>query len=355
MKPEEIKRRVDKIDLELLALLEERLGLALRGRELGEGEGEPGPVGAEPVPATRLSLNLVQKEFSEAVLRQIAAESRRLQGEHRKLVAFQGEHGAYSELAARRLVPGGAYVPCREFLEVFEGVERGDFDLGVVPVENSLEGVVTGVNQLLVTTPLTVIAEARVAVHHCLLAVPGTDYRELRMVYSHPQALAQCRGFLSRNKLEPRPFYDTAGAARMLARENPSAAAAIASRLSAELFGLEVLKESIDDGPFNATRFLLLRRGGERVEGNKCSIIFAVAHEAGRLHRVIQLFAEADINLSRIASMPLRSELGNYVFFLDLEGSAEDPRVERVLAELRERTISYKFLGCYPADTAELV
>ncbi|MGD8762622.1 MAG: prephenate dehydratase, partial [Desulfobacteraceae bacterium] len=288
--------------------------------------------------------------FTKQLLKTIIDESKRLQQEDRQLVAFQGEHGAYGEVAARKLLPGGAYIPCLEFIDVFRGVEEGYLDLGVVPVENSLEGAVTQVNDLLTTTSLKVIGEVKVAVNHCLLATDVTDYREIRQVYSHPQALAQCREFLMRNKLEPRPYYDTAGAAKMLARENPKAAAAIASALSAELYNLEIIKEGIEDGPSNSTRFLLLSREPYADKGEKTSIIFATAHEAGRLFAVLQLFAEAGINLTRIASMPLRSDPDNYSFFLDFEGSDKDENVIRLLNQMQDLTISMKNLGSYPSD-----
>jgi prephenate dehydratase len=295
----------------------------------------------------------MERSFTKQLLKTIIDESRRLQEEDRQLVAFQGEHGAYGEVAARKLLPGGAYIPCLEFIDVFRGVEEGHLDLGVVPVENSLEGAVTQVNELLTTTNLKVIGEAKVAVNHCLLATDVTDYREIRQVYSHPQALAQCREFLIRNKLEPRPYYDTAGAAKMLARENPRAAAAIASALSAELYNLEIIKEGIQDGPSNSTRFLLLSREPYAEKGEKTSIIFATAHEAGRLFAVLQLFAEANINLTRIASMPLRSDPENYSFFLDFEGSCKDESVIRLLNQMEDLTISLKNLGSYPSDTSE--
>jgi prephenate dehydratase len=188
-------------------------------------------------------------------------------------------------------------------------------------------------------------------VNHCLLATDVTDYREIRQVYSHPQALAQCREFLMRNKLEPRPYYDTAGAAKMLARENPRAAAAIASALSAALYNLEIIKEGIEDGPSNSTRFLLLSREPYADKAEKTSIIFATAHEAGRLFAVLQLFANANVNLTRIASMPLRSDPDNYSFFLDFEGSDKDEIVIRLLNQMKDLTISLKNLGSYPSDT----
>jgi len=350
MKLDQIRRKIDKVDRELLVLLQERMGLALRSRKFKTAVGDPEREENLLARAERMNLDLVERSFTRQLLRTIIEESKRLQKEERQLVAFQGEHGAYGEVAARRLVPGGAFIPCMEFVDVFRGVEEGYLDLGVVPVENSLEGAVTQVNDLLTTTNLKVIGEAKVSVKHCLLATEATDYREIRLVYSHPQALAQCREFLLRNKLEPRPFYDTAGAAKMLARENPKAAAAIASSLSAELYDLEIIKEGIEDGPANTTRFLLLSRDPYTAGGDKTSIIFATAHEAGRLFKVLSLFAEANINLTRIASMPLRSDPGNYAFFLDFEGSDRDQAVTEVLDQMEDLTICMKNLGSYPAD-----
>jgi prephenate dehydratase/chorismate mutase len=350
MKLEDIRRKIDKIDRELLVLLQERMGLALRTKKFKEGVTDSTREEELLARVDRLNLDLVERHFTHQLLKTIINESKRLQQEDRKLVAFQGEHGAYGEVASRRLVPAGAYIPCMEFIDVFRGVEEGDFDLGVVPVENSLEGAVTQVNDLLTTTNLNVIGEAKVKVNHCLLATEDTDYREIRLVYSHPQALAQCRGFLMRNKLEPRPFYDTAGAAKMLARENPRAAAAIASALSAELYDLTIVKEGIEDGPSNTTRFLLLSRDPYIDGGDKTSIIFATAHEAGRLFGVLRLFADAGINLTRIASMPLRSDPDNYCFFLDFEGSPRLEKVAKVLENMAGLTIDLKNLGSYPAD-----
>ena len=351
MKLKEIRGKIDKIDRELLVLLQERMGLALRSKKFKDSVSDPAREEALLARAERLSLDLVERSFTRQLLKTIIEESKRLQEEERKLVAFQGEHGAYGEVASRSLVPAGAYIPCMEFIDVFRGVEEGYFDLGVVPVENSLEGAVTQVNDLLTTTDLKVIGEAKLPVTHCLLAIEDTDYREIRVVYSHPQALAQCRGFLMRNHLEPRPFYDTAGAAKMLARENPKAAAAIASSLCAELYDLEILKESIEDGPSNTTRFLLLAREAYDNGGDKTSIIFATRHEAGQLFAVLRLFAEANINLTRIASMPLRSDPSNYCFFLDFEGSQKEEKVTNVLEQMKDMTISMKNLGSYPADS----
>jgi len=353
MKLNDISLKINKIDRELLVLLQERMGLALRSKKFQKTVDDAQSEENVLERVNRMNLDLIKSSFSRQLLETIIKESKRLQDEDRRLVAFQGEHGAYGEVASRRLVPAGAYIPCLEFIDVFKGVEDGHLDLGVVPVENSLEGAVTQVNDLLTTTELKVIGEVKVAVNHCLLATEATDYREIRVVYSHPQALAQCRDFLMRNKLEPRPYYDTAGAAKMLARENPKAAAAIASALCGELYDLEIIKEGIEDGPSNSTRFLLLSREASNEKKDKTSIIFAVAHEAGQLYGVLQLFAEARINLTRISSMPLRSDPGNYSFFLDFEGSEEDAKVAEVLERMGKMTISLKNLGSYPADKKE--
>jgi prephenate dehydratase len=353
MKQNEISSKINKIDRELLVLLQERMGLALRSKKFQESYDDVQSEENVLERVNRMNLDLVKSSFSRQLLKTIIDESKRLQDEDRQLVAFQGEHGAYGEVASRKLVPNGAYIPCLEFIDVFRGVEDGHFDLGVVPVENSLEGAVTQVNDLLTTTDLKVIGEVKVVVNHCLLATEATDYREIRVVYSHPQALAQCRDFLMRNKLEPRPYYDTAGAAKMLARENPKAAAAIASALCGELYDLEIIKEGIEDGPSNSTRFLLLSRDASTAKRDKTSIIFAVAHEAGQLYGVLRLFAEANINLTRISSMPLRSDPSNYSFFLDFEGSEEDATVAEVLQKMSQMTIDLKNLGSYPAHKGE--
>ncbi len=352
MKLDEIRSKIDKIDRELLVLLQERMGLALRSKKFKTNINDPAREKDLLARAERLNLDLVERSFTRQLLETIIQESKRLQEEERKLVAFQGEHGAYGEVASRQLVPAGAYIPCMEFVDVFRGVEEGSLDLGVVPVENSLEGAVTQVNDLLTTTNLSVIGEIKVPVNHCLLATRGTDYREIRMVYSHPQALAQCRGFLLRNHLEPHPFYDTAGAAKMLAREHPKAAAAIASDLCAELYDLDVIKAGIEDGASNSTRFLLLSREPYTGQGDKTSIIFAVPHEAGKLYDVLRLFAEAQINLTRIASMPLRTDPSNYSFFLDFEGAHQDDNIAPVLEQMEKLAIDMKCLGSYPADSA---
>ncbi|HSB46757.1 MAG TPA: prephenate dehydratase [Candidatus Bilamarchaeum sp.] len=347
MELEELRRKIDGIDSDILKLLNKRMEFALRTRKMKSGVEDPAREKLVLDSARKHSRGLVRPEFSERIFSDIIAESRALQEKGPRLIGFQGEHGAYSEVAVRSYDKSAVPIPCPEFIDVFEGVGKGQLDCGIVPVENSLEGAVTQVNDLLVDTDLRIAGEVRVPVHHCLLALPETDYRDIKVVYSHPQALAQCRGFVSRNKLEPRPYYDTAGAAMMLSAERPKAAAAIASRLCADIYDLEVLKENIEDHESNTTRFVVLTREKAAGNGNKCSIIFSTAHRAGALYNALKVFSDAGINLTRIESRPIRKDPGKFAFLLDFQGSDTDPKVKAALEEMKKETAMFKFLGCY--------
>ncbi len=263
------------------------------------------------------------------------------------LIGFQGEHGAYSEAASINYNSGIIPIPCKKFGDVIRGVEQKNFDAGLLPVENSIEGAVNEVNDLLINTELVVIGEVIQPINHCLLTLKETDYREIKRVYSHPLALAQCQGFIQRNQLESFLYYDTAGAAKMLSEERPSASAVIAGDLCAKLYDLDIIKENISDKPKNFTRFLILSTSKNEEKGNKCSIVFATTHKAGSLFSILELYKNADINLTRIESKPFKKEPGNYLFFVDFMGSLENEKVKNILLEVEKKSIFYKFLGCY--------
>jgi len=262
-----------------------------------------------------------------------------------KLIAFQGEHGAYAEVASREWRSDLIPVPCAEFAEVFEGVALGICDYGIVPVENTLGGSVEEVNRLLITTALHVVGAVELPIRLCLLALPGADYREIRTAYSHPQAFAQSREFLSRNKLEPIPYSNTAAAAKMVAEMRPKRSAAIASKLCAELYNLDIVKEGIEDLEKNVTRFLVLSKEENKGDGEKCSITFSTEHKAGTLFRVLEVFARENINLTRIESIP--NEPGNYAFFLDFIGSLKEEKVVKAIEQVQAITTSFTMMGFY--------
>jgi prephenate dehydratase/chorismate mutase/prephenate dehydratase len=349
MKLDDIRLKIDETDFELLKLIEERMEWALRTRRLKPAAVDPEREKEVLENAAGAGLHLLRPEFNRELFERILAESRLLQDRNLLLIGFQGEHGAFSEEAARAFFPGQATFPHPEFEDVFRGTEEGALDYGVVPLENTLGGAVTRINELLLQTSLHVIGEIDVRVRHCLLAVPGTDPKDIKAVYSHPQALAQCQGFLRRNNLEARPFYDTAGAARMLFKEKPHAAAAVAGELCADLYHLEIIKSGIEDRDTNVTRFLVLGREPIKNGGNKCSIAFTfdAANKAGSLFGVLRIFAEAGINLTRIESFPWPADPSGYVFFLDFHGSPNDPVVAGALDRLKAAARIMKFLGYY--------
>jgi len=347
MELEGIRKEIDKIDLEILHALNKRLELAVMARR-HKTRVEDGSREAEILQRVmRQSRGLLGHDFSSGLYAKILEKSKALQGLEMKLIGFQGEHGAFSDVAASISYPDAITIPFQEFADVFEAVKDGDLDMGIVPIENSLAGSISQVEDLLVQSDLHIVGEAKLPIRLCLMTLRETEYRDIKVVYTHPVAASQCRHFLSRQKLTLRPYYDTAGAARMLARDRPLGSAVIASKLCAELYELEIVKENVEDRSQNETRFVLLARERSREAGDKCAIAFSVPHKAGSLYGVLKVIADASINLTRIESRPIPGEPGNFAFLLDLSGSDRDPKVKGVLEEVRRLTTMYKFLGCY--------
>jgi prephenate dehydratase/chorismate mutase/prephenate dehydratase len=340
-----IRKNVDLLDSEILKLLKDRMEQVLLTKKF-KSQIQDSQRENEVLERIRQnSTGIINADFIEKIYIEILKESKNLQQNDWELIAFQGEHGAYGEVASRKWNSDFIPIPCREFADVFEGVKDGLYDFGIVPVENTLGGVVGQVNELLINSELNFVGAVELPIHLCLLALPETDHREIHAVYSHPQALAQCRQFLARNRLDPIQYHDTAGAAKMLMETRPKASAAIASKLSAELYNLDILKEDIEDLDRNLTRFIVLSREKNPEDGDKCSVIFSTEHKAGTLFRVLEVFAKNNINLTRIESIP--DEPGNYAFFLDFVGSNKDKKVVEALDEVKEITRSFRLMGCY--------
>lgn len=343
----ELRAQIDDTDRKLLRLLDQRIEFALRTARLKPAVTDPGRE-AEVLNRVRAAAyGLLSEDFVSALYRAIIDEGKRLQDRRPRFGGFQGEHGAWSEMALEMwdvdLVP----VPCRTFAEVFEGVAAGSFDRGIVPVENSLGGSVVEVSDLLVGTGLSVVGEVRVPVRQCLLALPGSALADIRTVRSHPQALAQCRGFLARHGLDPQPFYDTAGAARWLMFDGRRGTGVIASPLAASLYGLEILADGIADDEGNETRFVVLSRDLHIGSADKGSLVLATEDRAGALAGALAAFASHHVNLSRIESRPDRGRRGQYAFLVDFEGDPADDNVARALSSLSAQGVSYKILGFY--------
>jgi prephenate dehydratase len=269
-------------------------------------------------------------------------------------VAFQGEKGSYSHEACERYFGHRIEVkPFRTLREVFHAVERGSRVFGVVPIENSYEGGINETYDLLAGTKSKVCGETQVRVRHCLIAKPGTRLHNVKTVYSHPQALAQCARYLRVHKLDPVPTYDTAGSVRLIKAMRSRSVAAIASKRAAELNSMQILAEGIEDSDVNYTRFLVLGKKIAPLSGDdKTSIIFGVEHTPGSLYRCLKVLSTRRINLMKIESRPVKNTPWQYNFYVDFHGHVRDKPTQEALSDLRERATFVKVLGSYPRATS---
>jgi prephenate dehydratase len=269
-------------------------------------------------------------------------------------IAFQGEPGAYSEAAVVEHFNGDALapVPCETFDLVFKAVAEGLCSYGFIPIENSLAGSIHQNYDLLLGNSLWVVGEHYLRVKHCLIAKPGVRLSEIKKVISHPQALAQCKGYLqSYPGIKAEPGYDTAGCVKIVRDQDDPTIAAIASRRAAQLYGMEILAEDIEDNPANFTRFLIISRQPVHPDKTaKTSIVFSLKNQPGTLFRALSVFALRDIDLAKIESRPLVGKPWEYYFYIDFIGSDDDPVVTRALAHLSEYALMLRNLGSYPCS-----
>jgi prephenate dehydratase len=270
-------------------------------------------------------------------------------------VAFQGERGAYGEMATLQYFPDVKLLPLKSFQDVFDAAETGKVEYIVVPVENSIEGSINEIYDLLLQTKMHVVGEIYQRVRHCLIANRGT--KMIKYVHSHPQALAQCRAYLQNKGLKPVPAYDTAGAAKMIKKNKMADSAAIASKRAAELYEMKILDEGIEDRKNNYTRFFVLSSKKKKSRksdphdigshNHKTSIIFSVRHVPGALFGILGEFAIRKINLTKIESRPTKETPWEYNFYVDFEGHLQNKAVHEALLSIKPKTSYVKILGSY--------
>jgi prephenate dehydratase len=265
-------------------------------------------------------------------------------------VAIQGERGSFSQEAAQNLLGREVRVRAEEtFAAVFRCVAAGQCRYSLVPIENTLAGSIYENYDLLLEHNLQIVAETNLRIVHNLIAFAGTTLRNLRQVYSHPVALAQCSRFFQRHpQVEKVPFYDTAGSVKMLAERRIQGGAAIASRIAASTYGACILATHLEDHQENYTRFLLLSRAAAAVaKGNKVSIVFSTKNVPGALFKCLSVFALRDIDLTKLESRPLRGRPWEYFFYLDFLGNVKEDKCLKALGHLAEITDFLRVLGCY--------
>ena len=266
-------------------------------------------------------------------------------------IAFQGEPGAYSEAAAIRFSDHADLLPCESFDDVFTAVATGKATHGILPVENSIGGSIHRNYDLLLEHDLPIVGEVVLDITHNLLVLPGTTMEQVKKIYSHPQALAQCERFLrSLPGVSVEATYDTAGSAKLVKEKGLKDAAAIASDRAAQVFGLEILKPEIQDFSDNITRFLIVSRTADSdLQADKTTVVFSLPNEPGSLFKALSVFALREIDLTKIESRPIRGRPWEYLFYVDLPVGRHDLRCARALVHLAEFARSMRTLGSYPS------
>jgi chorismate mutase/prephenate dehydratase len=347
-----IRDRIDALDEQIQALISERAACAQAVADLKNGDGDVSfyrPERESKILRRILARNKgpLSGEEMARLFREIMSACLALEQSLR--IAYLGPEGTFTQAAAlKHFGHSVGTEPHLSIDEIFREVEAGACQYGVVPVENSTEGVITHTLDMFLNSPLRITGEVQLRVHHNLLGrLDGLD--AIRRIYSHQQSLAQCRGWLDEHlpKVELTAVSSNAEAARLAAQD--SGAAAIASREAADIYGLRVMVASIEDEPDNTTRFLVIGRDQVPPSGkDKTSLLLSASNKPGALHSLLSPLARHGISMTRIESRPSRRGVWEYVFFVDIEGHAADSQVAQALDELRSETAMLKVLGSYP-------
>ena len=347
-----LRKKIDQIDGKIVGLLNDRASVALK---IGQAKSLSNDLVYAPHRETEvlrrvidLSRGPLPDQAIGAIYREVISATRALESELR--IVYLGPEATYTHLAAReKFGSAPEFVAGKNIGEVFQEVEQGRASFGVVPIENSTEGVVAHTLDRLVESNLSICAEIFLDIHHCLLSRSGRG-EDIRRVVSHPQALAQCRRWLE-GHFPNAPGEEVASTAQAAARAAADPAlAAISSSLAKEVYKLEVVAENIEDHSNNITRFLVIgRKGPKPSKKDKTSLVFSVKDQPGILHRMLQPLARSHINLTKIESRPLKDKPWEYMFFIDFKGNKEEARVKRAIRSLEKNCLFMKVLGSYPS------
>ena len=346
----EIRLAIDQVDARIVKLLNERIRLVLDIGRLKRKSGEeiyaPHRERAVLQRICRLNKGPITHESLRAIYREVMSSA--LAVEKSMTIAYLGPEATFTHQAAlQRFGNSLRYVPLKTITDVFNEVTKRRADFGVVPIENSTEGVVTHTLDMFFESDLKIVAQIVLPIQHCLLSHARLD--QIKKLYVHPQTLAQCRSWLQKNfpAAEIIETSSNARSAELAAREKP--AGAIAGLLAAEKYKLPVLEHDVQDNAGNATRFLVLgRQCGLPTGHDRTSLMFCVADKPGALHSSLAPFRRYQINMTKIESRPSKRKAWEYFFFVDLDGHAKDPKVTRALAQLAEHCVFVKVLGSYP-------
>lgn len=345
-----LRAKIDALDAKIVALLNDRAAITLSiGQEkIKNGQSIYAPHREKQVLDRIKALNKgpMTADAVEAIYREVMSASLALEKPLR--IAYMGPEATFSHLAAlKRFGSSVDYTDCENVAEVFSKVEHGDADYGVVPIENSIEGVVTHTMDLLAETDLKICSQIMQDVAHNLMSKGVLSH--IKEIYSHPQVFGQCRQWLLRHMpgVALIPVVSTTKAAQLASKKKN--AACIASGLAAQLYGLNILKKNIQDSAHNITRFLVIAQEDAKPTGNdRTSIVFSIKDRVGALHAMLTPFMRNKINLTKIESRPLKKKAWEYYFFVDCSGHAQDAKVKKALSQLEGMCKFLKVLGSYP-------
>ena len=345
-----LRKKIDALDAKIVALLNERAGITLSiGREkIKNNKSIYAPDREQDVLKRIRQLNQgpISPEAVKAIYREIMSASLAL--EKPLQIAYMGPQATFSHLASiKRFGSSVTHTACNDVADVFARVENGECDYGVVPIENSIEGVVSHTMDMLVDSDLKICAQVLLDVQHMLMA--KGSMAGIKTIYSHSQVLGQCRHWLALNmpKVELVSVGSTTKAAQIAAKQKN--AACIASELAAKEYGLNILKKNIQDGRHNITRFLVISGAEVGPTGNdRTSLVFSIKDKVGALHAMLTPFYKNKINMTRIESRPSKKKAWDYYFFVDCEGHQKDPHVARALTQLESMCKFLNILGSYP-------
>jgi chorismate mutase/prephenate dehydratase len=348
---QELRKKIDELDDRLLDLLNERARIVIEIGNIKKNEKldfhSPSREREILERLTTRNKGPFPQDTLKAVYREILSSSLSLERPLR--IAYLGPRATFTHMAGMQQFGLAAqYVPVESIKDVFSEVERGRVDSGVVPVENSTEGVVNYTLDMFIDSDLKIAAEIMLEVSQNLMNRSGSQ-EDIRKIYTHPQVPGQCRQWLEKN-MSGVPILDAPSTARAaeMAKDDPEAGA-IASEMAAVLYGLQIVARKIEDNPHNFTRFLVISRKPTGKTGrDKTSIMFSIKDKVGALHNMLTPFAEAGINLNRLDARPSGRQVWDYVFFLDMEGHVEEPKVAQAIERLKKDCLFLKVLGSYP-------
>ena len=351
-----LREEIDKVDDSIVELLNKRGNIVIK---IGELKDKLNMKVLQPqrekevIERLKNKSTIFRNSSIEAIWKEIMSASKVIQGMINK-VGYLGPKGTFTHQAALEYFPkaGSEFIHANSSLEIFENVEKGLIDFGVIPIENSLQGTVRETLDLLIEKNLIIYGEIELRIVQNLISMKSSDLSKIQTIISHPQAFAQSRVWIKTNLPNASliSVNSTAEAVLRVQELNDESCAAIGTEFSSHIHDLKILSSNIEDTPLNFTRFLIIsKRENDHKEGKiKTSVVFVTKHTPGALYRVLKIFAEANINLLKIESRPRRRGRWEYIFLMDFEGDKAEEKVIKIIEKMNENVIWYKILGSYP-------